>query len=465
MGSGPNGLTAAVTLAGAGWRVLVVEAAPTIGGGTRSAALTRPGFVHDVCSTVHPLGVGSPALRALPLAEHGVEWLQPELPVVHPLNGGQAAVLARSVETTAAGLGADEGAYRSLMAPLARHGLDLVDGLLAPTTLPPAHPVALARFGWPGVRSARGLARARFEGTEARALLAGLSAHSFLPLDRPITAGFGLTLGLLGHVTGWPVARGGSHTITDALAALLLERGGEIVVDQRVFSLRDLPPSRAVLLDVSPRQALAIAGDRFSGRYRRALQRFRYGPGAFKVDWALDGPIPWTAPAATRTATVHVGGTFEEVAAAEAQVAEGRHPERPFVLVAQQSVVDDTRAPAGQQTGWAYCHVPSGSTVDMTDRIEAQVERFAPGFRDRILARHVLSPRDLQSYNGNYIGGDINSGSADLRQFVARPVASLHPWRTSAEGVYLCSSSTPPGGGVHGMCGWNAAQTVLRDHP
>lgn len=465
VGAGPNGLVAAVTLAGAGWRVLVVEAADRPGGGMRSAELTLPGVVHDVCSAIHPLGIGSPALRDLPLEEHGLEWVHPDVPLAHALQGGRAALLHRSVDETAAGLGVDGPSYRRLFSPLVRAGFDLTDGLLSPLTIPPRHPVALARYGISGILPATWLARARFRTDTAAGLFAGLAGHSILSLGAPVTAGYGLMLGVLGHLVGWPMARGGSQSIADALVSLLEARGGRVECGRRITSLDELPPARAVVLDVTPRQAVDIAGGRLPDRYRRRLERFRYGPGVFKLDWALDGPIPWTNEDCARAATVHLGGTLAEVAHAEAEVQAGRHPERPFVLLVQSSLFDPTRAPAGTHTAWAYCHVPNGSIIDMTSRIEAQIERFAPGFRDRVVARHAMAPAAMEAHDANYIGGDINGGVADLRQFVARPTLGLHPWATPVDGLYLCSSSTPPGGGVHGMCGWHAAREVLRRQP
>ena len=442
----------------------MLEAEATVGGGSRSAELTLPGFVHDVCSAVHPLGLGSQALRDLPLEGHGLRWVQPEVPLAHPHDDGRVALLQRSIDETAAGFGGDDGrAWTRLMGPLTHSGPGLVDSLLSPLDVPPRAPIALARYGLDGIRSASGLARSRFEQDEARALFAGLAAHSMLPLEAPITAGYGLMLGLLGHLVGWPVAERGSQSIVSALVSLLATQGGTVETGHRVETLDELDPDAVVLLDLTPRQVVAIAGDRLPDRYRRRLERYRYGPGVFKIDWALDGPIPWTAPDCARSATVHLGGTLEEVARSEAEITAGRHPERPYVLLAQASTVDPTRAPGTAQTGWAYCHVPHGSTVDMTDAVEAQVERFAPGFRDRILARHVMGPAAMERHDANYIGGDINGGVADLRQFFGRPVVSLHPWATPVEGLYLCSSSTPPGGGVHGMCGWHAARCVLRD--
>lgn len=463
VGSGPNGLMAAVTLARAGWDVTVLEAAAAPGGGTRSEELTLPGLVHDVCSAIHPLAVGSPAFREIG-DDLGIEWVHSEYPLAHPLDDGRAAILHRSVATTARGLGADAPAYQRLFGPLVDAGFDLTDGLLSPLTVPPDHPVTLARYGLTGIRSARGVARRRFESDEARALFAGLAGHSILSLRSPVTAGYGLMLGVLAHVVGWPMARGGSQRIADALVSVLESHGGTVECDHRVASLRELSPSDAVLLDLTPKQVLAVAGEHVPARYRRSLDRFRYGPGVFKVDWALDGPIPWTNPECALAATVHLGGTLPEIVAAEDEVQAGRHPDRPYVLLAQQSLFDETRAPAGTHTAWAYCHVPNGSTFDMRHRIEAQVERFAPGFRDRIVATHTMGTRAVERHDENYVGGDINGGVADLRQFVARPTLGLHPWRTPIEGVYLCSSSTPPGGGVHGMCGWHAAQEVLRRH-
>ena len=461
VGSGPNGLVAALTLGADGHKVLVVEGQDTIGGGARSAELTLPGYVHDTCSTVWALGLASKAMRTLALEANGVEWRHPEIPVANPLEGRPAALLHRSVDETAEGLGADGRAYRRLMGPLVAAGFDLSDGLLSPFTLP-RHPVAMARYGLVGIRSADGLARGRLETEEARALLAGLSGHAILDLKKPITAGYGLMLGVAAHLVGYPVAKGGSQAVTDTLVGMLRAQGGEVVTGQKVTSLDEVPPAKAVLLDVSARAAASIGGERFPARYRRALERFRYGPGVFKVDWALDGPVPWADPEIARAGTVHVCGTLEETIAAEGAVARGEHPERPWILLVQYSAYDETRAPDGKEALWAYVHVPNGSTVDMTERMEAQIERFAPGFRDRILARHTMSTVDIEARNANFVGGDINAGAADLVQFVRRPTLGLDPWRTPADGVYLCSSSTPHGGGVHGMCGWHAAQSALK---
>jgi phytoene dehydrogenase-like protein len=462
VGSGPNGLAAAATLARAGRSVLVVEAADRLGGGARSAERTLPGFVHDVCSAIHPLGLGSPFFRSLPLAEHGLEWIQPELPLAHPLDDGSAVVLARSVDATADGLGADGPAYRALMSRRVADWPKLATDILGPLPLPPRHPIALARFGLVAMRSGRALAESRFQGERARALFAGLAGHAILPLEKPFTAAFGLVLGILGHAVGWPLPRGGSQRIADALASYLRTLGVELVTSTTVASLDELPPARLVLCDVTPRQLVRLAGDRLPAGYRRRLGAYRYGPGVFKLDLALSGPVPWRAPECRRAGTVHLGGSLAEIAGAEAEVWRGGHPERPYVLVAQQSLFDAARAPEGKHTLWAYCHVPNGSSVDMTERILAQVERFAPGFRNVILARAALGPARLEEYNANYVGGDINGGAQDLAQLFTRPLLRRVPYSTPVPGLYLCSSSTPPGGGVHGMCGHHAARAALR---
>lgn len=461
VGSGPNGLAAAITLARHGLSVSVLEAAPTVGGGTRCAELTLPGFVHDVCSAVHPMALASPVLKPLPVAEHGLEWVQPDFPFAHPLDDGTAAVQERSVGATADRLGADARAYRQLMEPLAARAEGLFDDLLGPFQIP-RHPIAAMRFGWRAVRSAKGLADAYFRAPHARALVAGLAAHAVLPLEQSPGAAIALMLGLAGHAVGWPLPRGGAQKIADAMTAYFRTLGGEVVTGRRVTSLDELPPARAILLDLTPRQVVAIAGAKLPARYRRALERYRYGPGVFKVDWALAAPIPWRAAECGRAATVHVGGPFEEVAAVERAPWRGEHPERPFVLLTQPSLFDPSRAPEGKHTAWGYCHVPHGSTVDMTERIEAQVERFAPGFRDLILARHATDTAALERYNPNCVGGDVAGGVTDWWQLFTRPVARLNPYTTPLAGLFLCSSSTPPGGGVHGMCGYFAARAALR---
>jgi phytoene dehydrogenase-like protein len=460
VGSGPNGLAAAVELARNGRSVAVLEAEDTVGGGTRSAELTLPGFVHDVGSAIHPLGYASPYFSTLPLGEHGLEWVHPAAPLAHPFDDGTAAVLERSVEKTGETLGPDAAAYRKFMEPIARDFDRIIDSLLGPLRLP-RHPFALARFGLRALRSARGLAEELFEGEKARGFFAGNAAHSFLPMEQAPSAAFGLVLSTVGHAAGWPFPKGGSQKIADALVSYLRSLGGEVYVGVRVRAVEEVPRTRAVLFDLTPRQLLEISGHRFTGRYRRALGRFRYGPGVFKVDFALDGRIPWKAKACGRAGTVHLGGTLGEIAAGEAAVSRGEHPERPFVLLAQQSLFDETRAPEGKHTVWAYCHVPNGSTVDMTERIEKQVERYAPGFRDRILAKSTMGPAELQRINANHVGGDINGGLQDLWQLFTRPVVRLTPYSTPAGGIYLCSSSTPPGGGVHGMCGFFAARAAL----
>jgi phytoene dehydrogenase-like protein len=462
VGSGPNGLAAAIVLARAGRSVLVLEGRDTVGGGMRTEELTLPGYLHDTCSAIHPLGVASPFMRSVPLAEHGVEWIHPPAPLAHPLDDGTAIVLERSLERTAAGLGEDGEAWLRLFGSLVAAADEVVEGTLAGPRLP-RHPLHMARFGRLALRSAEGLARSRFRGERARALLAGNAAHAMLPLDAAATASFGLVLALLGHAVGWPLPRGGSQRLADALASYLRALGGEIRTGRPVASLDELPAARIVMLDVTPRQFLTLAGERLDGRYRRALERYRYGPGVVKVDYVLAGPVPWRAPDCSRAATVHLGGTLDEIAAAEAEVARGGHPARPYVLVAQPSLFDPSRTPGdGTQTLWAYTHVPNGSTIDVVPALEAQLERFAPGFRDLVLARSVLGPADLEARNPNYVGGDINGGSADLRQLFARPLARPNPYRTPLEGVFLCSSSTPPGGGVHGMCGYHAARAAMR---
>jgi phytoene dehydrogenase-like protein len=436
--------------------VLLLEGEETPGGGCRSEELTLPGFVHDTCSTVHALALASPFLRTLPL-----DLVHPEAPLAHPLDDGSAVVLHRSVDVTARGLGPDERAYRRLFDPLVRDSDALFREILGPLR-PPRHPLVLARFGLGGIRSARALARSRFEGDRARALLAGCCAHSFLSLRAPVSGAFGIVLAVGAHAVGWPVARGGSQRLTEALVAELESAGGRVETGRRVDSLDELGDASPVLLDLTPRQLLGVAGARLPGSYRRRLSRFRYGPGVFKLDWALDGPIPWTAPDAARAGTVHLGGTLDEIAASEEAAVSGRHHDRPFVLLVQPSLFDPTRAPEGKHTAWAYCHVPSGSTRDMTDAIEAQVERFAPGFRDLVAARSAMDSAEVERRNPNYVGGDIIGGVQDLRQLYTRPVARPVPYSTPVPGLFICSSSTPPGGGVHGMCGYWAARAALR---
>lgn len=460
VGSGPNGLAAAVVLARAGWSVLVREAAETVGGGVRSGELTLPGYTHDICAAVHPLGASSTLFRSLPLAEHGLEWVHPPAPLAHPFDDGSAAVLERSLEETAVRLGDDGRAWRRLLAPFVGAWPELAADVLAPLRLP-SHPLRLARFGLQAIRSAAGLVERRFRGDAAKVLIGGNAAHSMVPLDRPPTAAFGLTLVSAGHAVGWPVARGGSQRIADALVSYLRSLGGEVQTGAPVERIEEVEGARAVLFDVTPRQFLRIAGHRLPSRYRRALERFRYGSGVFKVDWALSGPIPWRAGECVRAGTVHLVGGMRELLGAEHAAFHGERPERPFVLLGQPTLVDPRRAPAGRHIAWAYCHVPHGDTAGMTERIEAQVERFAPGFRDLIMARHAASPAALERHNPNLVGGDISAGVMDLRQLFFRPVARPNPYRTPLPGIYLCSASTPPGGAVHGMCGYYAARTAL----
>ncbi|HYC47716.1 MAG TPA: NAD(P)/FAD-dependent oxidoreductase [Burkholderiales bacterium] len=461
VGSGPNGLAAAVVLAEAGVSVLVVEARDTIGGGARTAELTLPGFQHDICSAIHPTAVVSPFFRRLGLERLGIELVYSPTPLAHPLEDGSVALLQRSVAETGASIGDDAQAWHDLVTPYLAHGNDFFESILRPIRIP-RHPFLMLRFARDGLRSCTGLVTSRFGGPRARALFTGCAAHSVLPLDSFATASFGMVMTLAAHAIGWPSVRGGSQNLSDALARHLRSLGGTIQTGTPVASLDELPSSRVVLFDLAPQHIARIAGDALPSGYRNRLLRFRYGPGIFKVDWALDGPIPWLSPQCLQAATVHVGPSFEEIVQSEHEMSHGRISERPFVLVAQQSLFDSTRAPEGKETGWGYCHVPHGSTLDMTDRIERQIERVAPGFRDRILARHTMDPHDFEAHNANMIGGDLGGGANDFRQFMFRPVVRANPYTTPNDKLYICSSSTPPGGGVHGMCGYWAAQSALR---
>jgi phytoene dehydrogenase-like protein len=461
IGSGPNGLAAAIALAGAGVSVLVVEASGEPGGGTRSRQLTLPGFVHDVCSAVHPTGILSPFLRQLPLAEHGLTWRFPRASVAHPLDDAPAVRLVRSLEETCEGLGRDGRAWRRLVAPFLRDPHALLADAMAPLRFP-SHPLLFARFGLRAAFSANRLARLLFREERARALLAGLAGHSVLPLTQPLTAAMGVLFAVTAHVVDWPVAEGGSQAIADALVSYLASLGGRVETGRRIERLDEVDGARVVLFDTSPDQLARIAGEALPAGYRRRLGRYRYGPGAFKLDWALDGPIPWQDSACREASTVHVGGTLEEICASERDMYRGRHSERPFLILCQQSEIDPTRAPAGKHTGYAYCHVPHGSPLDRTDAIERQVERFAPGFRDRILARHATSPADFERENPNYRGGAITGGVADALQLWSRPVARLDPYSTPNPRLFICSAASPPGGGVHGQCGYWAARSALR---
>jgi phytoene dehydrogenase-like protein len=462
VGSGPNGLAAAIVLARAGLRTVVREAQATIGGGLRSAELTLPGFIHDVCSAVHPLACSSPFFRSLPLERYGLEWIQPPAPLAHPLDDGTAAILERSVDATALGLGVHGRDWSRLFGTFARHWLALADDVLAPPIRIPRHPLLMTRFGAEALLPATVLARA-LRGVPARALFAGNAAHAFLPLERPGTAAFGLLLSIAGHGVGWPIARGGSQSIADALVGHLRSLGGEVQTDAKVDRLEELRSARIVILDLGPKQLVRIAGALLPDGYRRRLERYRYGAAAFKLDWALDGPVPWTAASCLRSATVHLGGTLEEIVASEAAHERGEVHDRPFVLFVQPTLFDPSRAPPGRHTAWAYCHVPNGWTADVSGLIERQVERFAPGFRERILARSVITPAEFERRNANLVGGDVNGGAMGLPQVFRRPVFSPTPYRTPLKGVYLCSASTPPGGGVHGMGGYFAARAALDD--
>ncbi|GAA4314868.1 NAD(P)/FAD-dependent oxidoreductase [Mucilaginibacter gynuensis] len=461
VGSGPNGLAAAILLQQNGLSVLVLEAKPTIGGGLRTAELTLPGFKHDICSAVHPLAVGSPFFKTLPLEQYGLEFLYPEVDAAHPFDNGTAALLKGSVEDTARLLGADEQNYLDLFNPIVRDWPSLAADVLGPLHFP-KNPIGLAKFGLSALQPATLLAK-RFKTVEAKGLFAGMAAHSIQPLTNIATSAIALVLMANGHLKGWPVPKGGSQQIANSLAAYFVSLGGEIETDTYVRSLNQLPSSHAVLFDITPKQLLQIAGHKFSALYKWQLERYRYGDGVFKVDWALDEPIPFTAAEVRKAGTVHIGGTIQELVLSEQTSANGHHAEKPYVLLAQQSQFDATRAPAGKHTAWAYCHVPNGSTKDMTTIIENQVERFAPGFKDTILAKHTFNTQQIEEHNPNYIGGDINGGIIDIGQLFTRPALRWSPYKTSAKGLYICSSSTPPGGGVHGMCGYYAAKKALAD--
>jgi phytoene dehydrogenase-like protein len=462
VGAGPNGLSAAIVIAQTGRSVLVLEEQPTIGGGARSAELTLPGFTHDVCSAVHPFAVGTPFFRSLPLDQHGLEWIHPPVALAHPFDDGPPAMLRTSIEETGRSLGADADAYARLMRPFVSRWEELAADAMAPVH-PPRHPFLLGRFGLSALRSARALAESRFRGEQARGLIAGLCAHSVMPLTSIGTASIGLVLAIMAHRAGWPVPKGGAQRISDALASYLRTLGGEIVTGAPVASLGELPSARVVLLDLTVRNALKLAGDRFSPAYRSALSRYRVGAGVCKVDWALSAGVPWRDDECAQAGTVHLGGSLEELVVSEAASWKGEHAARPFVLLAQPSLFDETRAPAGSHTLWAYCHVPYGSDVDMCEHIEGQIERFAPGFGDVVLSRRVTKASEMHLANANLIGGDITGGANSLRQLFFRPVVRADPYKTSAKGVYLCSSSTPPGAGVHGMCGMHAARAALAE--
>jgi phytoene dehydrogenase-like protein len=461
VGAGPNGLGAAITLQREGLSVLLVEARESVGGGMRTAELTLPGFLHDVCSAVHPMAKASPLFGMLPLHQHGLTMVVPPVQAAHPFDDGTAACLCSSLEQTAASLGQDEETYFKIFEPLVKDWSAMIPDILAPLRIP-RNPIKLARFGVQALLPANTFAR-RFHTKHARGLFAGMAAHSMQPFSRAATTAIALVLSAAGHAGGWPIPMAGSRSLANALTSYFESIGGKVEVGQRVKSLKELPPSRAVLLDLTPRQLLKIAGEQFSSLYRWQLERYRYGMGVFKVDWALHEPVPFTAQGCRQAGTVHIGGTFEEIAESEDAAMRGQHLKKPFVLLAQPSLFDPSRAPEGKHTLWGYCHVPNGSRVDMTDRIEEQIERFAPGFRDTVIARHTMNTQDFESYNQNYVGGDINGGEIDLRQLYTRPAIQISPYRTSLKSVYICSSSTPPGGGVHGMCGYHAARQALHD--
>ncbi|WP_288882381.1 phytoene desaturase family protein [Pedobacter panaciterrae] len=461
VGSGPNGLAAAIALQQEGLSVLIIEGKNEIGGGLRSAEFTLPGFVHDVCSAIHPLAIGSPFFNTLPLQDYGLFYTFPDLAAAHPFDDGTAAVLGSSIEETARLLGDDEQAYLKLLKPLVKDWPDIAVDVLGPLHFP-KHPIAMAKFGLNALTSATFLAK-RFKTKAARGLWAGMAAHSIQPLSNLTTSAIGLVLMAAAHLKGWPIPVGGSKEIANALSSYFIALGGKIETGRYIKSLDELPSSRTVLFDVTPKQLLQIAGHKFSSIYKWQLERYRYGMGVFKVDWALDEAIPFTAKEARRAGTVHIGNTLEEITLSEKLSWQGKHADKPFVLLAQQSLFDTSRAPEGKHTAWAYCHVPNGSVTDMTETIEKQIERFAPGFRDRILAKHTMNTAQVEAYNPNYIGGDINGGVIDLGQIFTRPALRSSPYRTSAKGLYLCSSSTPPGGGVHGMCGYHAAKRALKD--
>ena len=459
VGAGPNGLAAAITLGRRFDAVLLLEAKETVGGGTRSAALTLPGFVHDVCSTVQPLSLASPFFRRLDLQKSGLEWIQPEIPLAHPFEDGSALFLHRSLAVTADAMGPDGKAYRRLLQPFVDHQERLLSDILKPLHIP-ENPLLMSRFALHALRSLRNFVEAEFQSGRTRALFAGLAAHAMIPVERTATAAFAIVLAALAHSVGWPVIQGGSQRLADALADRFRSSGGEIVTGRRIAAAFQMPRAVFYFFDVTPRQLLDIDGLGLSDRYRRRLARFRYGPGVCKVDWALREPIPWTAEICRRAGTVHLGASLEEISASLRDVAAGATPSSPYVVLAQQSLFDPSRAPAGGHTAWAYCHAPHGSTADLSRIVEAKIERYAPGFRKAILAKHVLSAAAMEQYNANYVGGDINGGVQDLLQLYTRPVAALNPYRTSSPHIYLCSSSTPPGGGVHGLCGHFAAGSI-----
>ncbi|NBC26881.1 MAG: NAD(P)-binding protein [Bacteroidetes bacterium] len=460
VGSGPNGLAAGIRLALEGLRVKIFEASDTVGGGMRTKELMQPGFRHDICSAIHPMAASSPFMSRLPLGEFGLEWIRPEYPLAHPMDDGPAAILQHDITATAEAFGADADAYRSVMEPIVHHWKELTNDFLGPLTFP-YHPLLMARFGLNAIKSA-GRFQRRYQTDLAKALFGGIAAHSILDLDEPITTAIGLVLGAAGHAVGWPLPRGGSQMIADSMAAYFESLGGEIETGTEVKSLNQLPAHTCVLFDLTPRQVVDIAGEQLPDNYKKRLEKFRYGAGVFKVDYILTEPVPWNDSRCQKAGTVHLGGTFDEISVSEKQMANGHHPDKPYVLVAQQSLFDDSRTPDDRHTLWAYCHVPSGSERNMTKEIEDQIERFAPGFRDTVEQRHTMTTSQFEAYNANYFGGDINGGRQDIWQLFTRPLHLVHPYATPAKGLYICSASTPPGGGVHGMCGYHAAMLALK---
>lgn len=461
IGSGPNGLSAGILLAQNGLSVKIIEAEKTIGGGTRTKELTEPGYLHDVCSAIHPTAAGSPFFNTLPLHKFGLEWIHPKYPVAHPLDDGEAVLISKSIQETIDRLGGDGKNYKDLFNTFVENWSDLsqeVFGSLRSTS----HPFLMARFGWYAMYSAKLLGTSIFNTPEAKAYFAGLAAHSFLPLDKAFSASFGLVLGASVHSVGWPLAKGGSSSISDALASYFESLGGEIETERRVTDIRELPPAKAILFDLTPKQIVKIAASKLPAGYQNQLRSYTYGPGVFKIDYALSEPVPWLNEECKQAGTLHLGASFEELALSEKLIWENKHSEKPYVLIAQPSPFDATRAPSGKHVLWAYCHVPHGSTKDMTIELENQIERFAPGFRDIIIAKHTMNTADFERYNANYIGGDINGGAQFMKQILARPVLRWDPYKMPAKGLYICSSSTPPGGGVHGMSGYNAAKSALK---
>lgn len=460
VGSGPNGLAAAIRLALEGLHVKIFEASDTVGGGMRTKALMQPGVMHDICSAIQPLAASSPFLDKLPLDDFGLEWIKPEYPLAHPMDDGSAVMMQHDIAATAEELGVDRDTYLKVMNPIANNWKKLTNDFLGPLTFP-THPLLMARFGLHAFQSAERFQK-RYKTERAKALFGGIAAHSILQLDAPVTTAIGLVLGAAGHTVGWPLPKGGSQSIADSMAAYFTSLGGEIETGFEVKSMGQLPPHTCCLFDLTPRQVLDIAGDQLPGYYKRKLEKYRYGAGVFKVDYILSEPVPWNDPRCKKAGTVHLGGTFSEIAESEKLMSKGKHSEKPYVLVAQQSLFDDTRTPDSRHTLWAYCHVPNGSERDMTLEIENQIERFAPGFRDLIEDRHTMNTAEFETYNANYFGGDINGGRQDIWQLFTRPVHLINPYATPADGIYICSASTPPGGGVHGMCGYHAAILALR---